>query len=155
LNASQKANSISASRKLHQEEIGQQINRLDANKTGMIDFKVYIRDAFDNLYDAEILEEASLAVAASSSSTKSKAVNDDDEFKELKDLYKSERDKWNFISLEVTDKLTYDQFYMFVYSEEFADVQDYEAHVNFNKFDADRDGLISVDEFLANVQRKI
>ncbi len=121
----------------------------------MIDFKVYIRDAFDNLYDAEILEEASLAVAASSSSTKSKAVNDDDEFKELKDLYKSERDKWNFISLEVTDKLTYDQFYMFVYSEEFADVQDYEAHVNFNKFDADRDGLISVDEFLANVQRKI
>jgi hypothetical protein len=116
----------------------------------MIDFKVYIRDAFDNLYDADILEEAGQAVA----STQNKLV-DDDEFKELKDLYKSERDKWNFISLETTENLTYDQFYMFVYSEEFPDVQEFEARANLNKFDADRDGLISVDEFLANILRNI
>jgi Ca2+-binding EF-hand superfamily protein len=133
------------------------------NKTGLIDFKVYIRDAFDNLYDSAILEEEALSSSALPLSTKTQAAAsisnplapkssaNDDEFKELKDLYKFEKDKWTFVAERPSDTLTYLQFYMFVYSEEYAEVLDFEARVNFAKFDTNADGFISVDEFLVNV----
>ena len=127
--------------------MSQQINRLDVNKTGLIEFKSYIHDAFDNLYDSAMLEK--LQVTANEGLSAS--TNVDDEFQELRDLYDSEKEKWHFIS-PGSKFLTHEQFYMFIYTEEYPALKNLEAESTFKKFDLDGNGYVSVAEFSARVQ---
>lgn len=135
---------------MHQDELNQQINRLDTNRTGLIEFKVYIRDAFDNLYDDDILEKTSNQLSQVSS-LESGSVSVDDEFKELKDLYNMEKEKWYFVSSN-SEFLTHEQFYQFVFAEEFQAVRDFEASRTFANVDSNKNGFISVDEFIEHIR---
>ena len=69
-----------------------------------------------------------------------------EEFAELIDLYKIEKNKWNFISSN-SEYLDHANYYKFIYSEEFPLYNDYESNIRFDTFDLNRDNVIDINEY--------
>lgn len=78
----------------------------------------------------------------------------DSEFKELKNLYEIEKQKWIHLSSSLETSLTFDQFYQFIYTEEFPNIREFEESITFNVYDQDKNGYLSVDEFMENSRSK-
>ena len=111
---------------------------MDSNQTGQIDFDIYAQEAFEGFYDLDLLES-----------------NNTNDYKELKNLYQVEKKKWHFIANKNSALLDYDQFYSFVYSEEFPDIQEYETGVFFDIYDSNQDNLLDVNEFISEIKSKL
>ena len=124
--------------KNHRLEIIDEIKRMDSKQTGRIDFDIYAQKAFEGFYDLDLLES-----------------NNTNDYKELKNLYQVEKKKWHFIANKNSALLDYDQFYSFVYSEEFPDIQEYETGVFFDIYDSNQDNLLDVNEFISEIKSKL
>lgn len=98
---------------------------------------------FDNFYDLDTIESD----LTNDTQKPNHHHETEDEYAEIKRLYLIEKQKWYFVS-ENSDNLSYEQFYQFVYSEEFPFIRDYELHLMFNSLDSNKDGYLSIKEFI-------
>jgi Ca2+-binding EF-hand superfamily protein len=110
------------------------INQLDKNKSGRVEFIDYIKDTFGD--DVEMISKIGDQVKDSA---------------EIRKLYEIERSKWLFISNN-SYTMNYQQFYWFIYSDEYPDYQKYEANITFNLFDLNKDNFVSINELLKSTQ---
>ena len=126
---------MSFKRKTNEEEIGKLIKNLDSNGTGRIEFDIYMRDTFGSVF--EDLKTPKFI----------KNDKDSKQMFELYTLFKAEKQKWYFISNK-NNSMTYEQFYKFVYSDEFRSIREFEAEFFFEAYDQNKDGLLDYDELI-------
>ncbi len=82
----------------------------------------------------------------------------DKEYAQIKNLYETEKKKWDFISgKHENSESTLDrmQFYSFVYSEEFPHIHEYESGLIFKQFDTNLDATLDFKEFINAIKSKI
>jgi hypothetical protein len=101
----------------------------------MISFQTYINDALGDANDLEEIE---------------KNLNREDSSENLEDIrifYETEQKKWYFIS-KGQEKMNREQFAAFIFSDEHPDIKEFENELVFKKYDKNKDGLWSFDEFI-------
>ncbi|CAF0704559.1 unnamed protein product [Brachionus calyciflorus] len=117
---------------LHYEEMMMQVKRIDPQSTNKIKFESYLKDIFDYLDDVKILENENLS----------------DEYKEMKQLYKIEKEMWIHLANSTDQTLDYETFYKIIFPEEFPEIESFNEVVTFKAYDSDNDSYLSVQEFL-------
>ena len=109
-----------------------QVKRIDPQSTNKIKFESYLKDIFDYLDDVKILENENLS----------------DEYKEMKQLYKIEKEMWIHLANSTDQTLDYETFYKIIFPEEFPEIESFNEVVTFKAYDSDNDSFWSVQEFL-------
>ena len=86
-------------------------------------------------------------------------IDDSEDSIEIQRMYAIEKAKWHFVANDTNMSanikkllMTYNKFYEFIYSEEFIEVRVFESNVTFAVYDVDKNGFISIREFLELVK---
>lgn len=120
------------SRELNLEDMKNQLAIIDPNDEKKIKFQDYIKNIFEEIDDVQSLEDESI----------------EDDAKELKKLYLIEKNMWTHLVGSVDKEMDYEIFYQLIYPHEFANLKSVNERLIFETYDADKNGYLSVDEFL-------
>lgn len=134
-------------KRLNHEDLMVEINALDKNKTGHIQFRDYIFYTFE--LDADLFEKSR---ALSTSQRPANPIDQDNENK-IEALYSMEKFKWNLLTNDEST-IDYESFYKFRYSYEFPDLQDKELNRMFELFDTNKNGHLDAKELSYLIQGK-
>ena len=134
-------------KRLNHEDLMVEINALDKNKTGHIQFRDYIFYTFE--LDADLFEKSR---ALSTSQRPANPIDQDNENK-IEALYSMEKFKWNLLTND-EPTIDYESFYKFRYSYEFPDLQDKELNRMFELFDTNKNGNLDAKELSYLIQGK-
>lgn len=109
-----------------------QLAKIDLKKKKKINFQDYIKNIFEEIDDVKSLEDESIG----------------DDANDLKKLFIIEKNMWMHLAGGVDKEMDYETFYQLTYPHEFPDIKLINERFIFEAYDTDKNGFLSVDEFL-------